>query len=392
MKHLSILGATGSIGRNTLAIAERFPSEFNIRALTAKTNVERLARQVERFRPEIVAVYDEKSAEALQREVGIKNVRIEYGPEGYTRCAALEGVDVVVAAMVGSAGLIPALAAIDAGNNIALANKETLVMAGEIVMDRANTQGVRILPVDSEHSAIFQCINGNRPRDLSRILLTGSGGPFRVLPIEEFSTITVEQALAHPNWAMGPKISIDSATMMNKGLEVIEAKHLFNVDLDQIEVLIHPQSVIHSMVAFQDGTVMAQMGIPDMKGAIAYALTCPERIALNMPLPDFCRMGSLDFSMPDFDRFPCLAHAFKACKIGGSAPAVLNAANEVAVDAFLKGDLAYAAISLVVESALKQHTPRHSPDLDDIISDDQWARRQARRFVKQHAQAHKRDQ
>lgn len=391
MKHLSILGSTGSIGRSTLAIVERFPDAFNVCALTAKTNIERLARQIKQFSPEIVAVYDEKTAEALQREVGANAVRIEYGQTGYKRCAALENADIVVAAMVGSAGLTPALAAIDAGKDIALANKETLVMAGEIVMDRAKAMGVSILPVDSEHSAIFQCINGNRPRDLSRILLTGSGGPFRQLPMEEFATVTVDQALAHPNWAMGPKISIDSATMMNKGLEVIEAKHLFNVDLEQIEVLIHPQSVVHSMVAFQDGTVMAQMGIPDMKGAIAYALTCPERIALNMPLPDFCRMGSLDFTAPDYNRFPCLALAFKACKDGGSAPAVLNAANEVAVDAFLKGDLVYTDISRMVGAVLEMHAGQPSPTLNDILTDDQWARQQTQALVAQHAGAHKTD-
>ena len=387
MKNLSVLGSTGSIGRSTLAIVARFPDAFKIRALTAKTNVTLLAQQIKQFAPETVAVFDEQTAEALQREVGADDVRIVYGPEGYNLCAAMENVDMVVAAMVGSAGLAPALAAIDAGKDIALANKETLVMAGEIVIDRARARGVSILPVDSEHSAIFQCINGNRPGDLSRILLTGSGGPFRLLPMEDFNTVTVDQALAHPNWAMGPKISIDSATMMNKGLEVIEAKHLFDVDLDQIEVLIHPQSVVHSMVAFQDGAVMAQMGIPDMKGAIAYALTYPERIALNMPLPDFCRLGSLEFAAPDFDRFPCLALAFEACKNGGSVPAVLNAANEVAVDAFLKGEVAFTDIPRLVAGVLKRHTHRSSPTLDDILADDHWARRQTRKLVARCAEA-----
>jgi 1-deoxy-D-xylulose-5-phosphate reductoisomerase len=272
---------------------------------------------------------------------------------------------------------MPTLAAIEAGKNIALANKETLVMAGGIVMERATQRNVQILPIDSEHSAIFQCIAGNRNEDLDKILLTGSGGPFLNRPEDTFDTIKPEDALKHPNWQMGKKITIDSATLMNKGLEIIEAKWLFDVSLDRIEVVIHPQSVIHSMVSYQDGCVMAQLGIPDMKAAIAYALSYPERLALKQPRPDFKQIGAFTFAQPDLERFPCLALAFEVCKKGGTLPAVLNAANEVAVDAFLNYRIPFVKIPNIIRNTLDQHVVVMNPALGDILDADVWARAKA---------------
>jgi len=294
----------------------------------------------------------------------------------------LPSADIVLTAVVGAAGLAPTLAAIDAGKDIALANKETLVMAGDIVMKRAAQQGVKILPVDSEHSAIFQCLSGQRREDFEKILLTASGGPFVNKPIEEFAQITPEQALKHPNWQMGRKITIDSATLMNKGLEVIEAKHLFAVSQEQIEVVVHPQSIIHSMVAFKDGSVIAQLGIPDMKGAIAYALSYPERLALNQPLPDFAKIGSFTFQSPDTKKFPCLALAFEACKIGGTLPAVMNAANEIAVDAFLNKELSFMQIPEIIKKTMDKHQIIAHPEMDEIIEADRWARETFRFYAR----------
>jgi 1-deoxy-D-xylulose-5-phosphate reductoisomerase len=304
-----------------------------------------------------------------------------YGQDGYRTAATYESVDMVVTAVVGAAGLIPTLAAIEAGKNIALANKETLVMAGDIVIKRAARNRVKIIPIDSEHSAIFQCIAGNRRQDLDKILLTASGGPFLNRPANEFLTIKPRDALNHPTWQMGKKVSVDSATLMNKGLEVIEAKCLFGVSQEMIEVLIHPQSVIHSMVSFKDGTVMAQLGIPDMKGAIAYALSYPERLALKQPLPDFARIGALTFEHPDFNKFPCLDLAFKACQAGETLPAVLNAANEMAVQAFLKRRVPFVKIPEVIGKTMDSHTPVTNPAFDDIIESDRWAREQAQNLI-----------
>ena len=316
-KHLSILGATGSIGRNVLEIVAMFPDRFVVEALAAKDNIELLAEQITRFHPQMVSLIDEAAARQLQdRLPETDTTRILFGEAGYQAVATCETADTVVSSMVGAAGLAPTLAAIQAGKDIALANKETLVMAGDIVMEEARRHKVRILPVDSEHSAVFQCIAGQRESDIAKILLTASGGPFRNRPRETFDTIQLEDALNHPNWDMGQKITIDSATLMNKGLEVIEAKHLFAISEDRIEVVVHPQSIIHSMVSFQDGSVIAQLGIPDMKGAIAYALSWPERLPLNQPIPDFAAMGSLDFQAPDLEKFPCLAYAYQACQTG----------------------------------------------------------------------------
>ncbi len=355
MKNLSILGSTGSIGENAIKIVEQFPERFKIKALAAKKNVALLARQIDHFSPELAVVFDEENAAELKKLIAGTGVEIMHGDVGYNAAATLSGVDMVVTAMVGAAGLLPTLAAIDAGKDIALANKETLVMAGEIVVKKASEKGVKILPIDSEHSAIFQCIAGSRMEDLDRIFLTGSGGPFLSLPLEEFAGIKPEDALNHPIWQMGRKISIDSATMMNKGLEVLEAKSLFGVSHDRIEVLIQPQSMIHSMVSFKDGLVMAQLGIPDMKGAIAYAMSYPERLPLDQGLPDFAGIGALTFQKPDFDKFPCLALAYSACKTGETLPAVLNAANEEAVNAFLNRRVSFTKIHEIIAETMNHH-------------------------------------
>lgn len=383
MKQLCILGSTGSIGRNTLRIVDMFPGRFRVRALAAKTHVALLSEQISRFKPDMAVVFDEKRARELRRRLPAgAGVKILHGVEGYRAAASHAPVDTVVAAMVGAAGLMPALAAIDAGKNIALANKETLVMAGEIVMKRAAAKKVRILPVDSEHSAVFQCLSGQRRQDLDRIHLTASGGPFFNKAKREFATITPAEALQHPTWQMGQKISIDSATLMNKGLEVIEAQHLFGVPTGMIEVLVHPQSLIHSMVSFKDGSVIAQIGIPDMKGAIAYALSHPERLPLEQPIPDFAGIGMLKFKRLDLKKFPCLGLAFSAGRQGGTLPAVLNAANEAAVHAFLKGRISFVQIAAVIEKTMAQHAIITNPALDDIVASDEWARRQAQAIIR----------
>ncbi|MDM8540316.1 1-deoxy-D-xylulose-5-phosphate reductoisomerase [Desulfococcaceae bacterium HSG9] len=378
MKTLAILGSTGSIGRNTLKIVEMFPEQFNVKALTAAVNVDLLADQIIKFKPDMAVVYDERYAKKLQDRLPAQvKVEILFGKQGYQAAASINDADTVVAAMVGAAGLLPTLAAIDAGKQIALANKETLVMAGELVMQRASDKGIDILPIDSEHSAIFQCMAGNRKSELSKILLTGSGGPFRKRPADTFADIQVEDALNHPNWAMGRKISIDSATLMNKGLEFIEAKHLFGVSEDMIEVVIHPQSIIHSMVAYCDGSVIAQLGIPDMKEAIAYTLSYPKRLPLNQPLPEFAEIGKFTFEKPDLKRFPCLKMAFEASKQGGTSPAVLNAANEIAVHSFLNKQIAFTDIAKTIRQTLDLHTNISQPTLEDILEADTWAREQS---------------
>ena len=383
MKRLSILGSTGSIGCNALNIVEMFPQEFTVQALAAKSNVALLARQIKQFRPMLAVVFDEKRARELRDLIGSEvDIEILFGETGYQTAASLGSVDMTVTAMVGAAGLMPTLAAIEAGKTIALANKETLVMAGDLVMQQAAQKGVDILPIDSEHSAIFQCLQGERHADVAKILLTASGGPFLKRPREEFSKITLAQALNHPNWQMGQKITIDSATLMNKGLEVLEAKCLFGVSHRMIEVVIHPQSVIHSMVAYQDGSVMAQLGIPDMKVAIAYALSYPQRLPLRQPLPQFNASQTLTFEQPDLEKFPCLALAFKACEVGGTLPAVLNAANEVAVNAFLNQLIAFVAIPQVVEQTMGKHAVVSDPELADILGADQEARGHAQDVIK----------
>ncbi len=384
MKRLSILGSTGSIGRSALDVVRRFPDRFQVKALAAHSNLDLLAEQIGEFRPDLAVVIDEPRAKALWDLVGgAAGVEIRFGDEGYRRAAAHEEVDAVLTAVVGAAGLTPTLAAIDAGKEIALANKETLVMAGELVTVRAEERGVRILPVDSEHSAIFQCLAGQRREDVEKILLTASGGPFRGWTKKQMAGITPEEALRHPTWRMGPKITIDSATLMNKGLEVIEAMHLFGLPRDRIEVVIHPQSIVHSMVAFRDGTVMAQMGAPDMRGAIAYALSWPERLDIGVAPPDFAALESLHFERPDPETFEALALAFDACDEGGTLPTVLNAANEVAVGAFLEGRISFLRITEMVRHAMGCHKVVRDPALDQIRTADRWARTHVESLVNQ---------
>jgi len=376
MKNLSILGSTGSIGENALKIVKQFPGRFKVKALAAKNNLALLARQIDFYNPELAVVFDEENAYELKKLISPgTGVEIAHGETGYNAAATISGVDMVITAMVGAAGLMPTLAAIDAGKDIALANKETLVMAGEIVIKRALEKDVKILPVDSEHSAIFQCIAGSSIKDLEKIFLTGSGGPFLNTLAKEFPGIKPEDALKHPTWQMGRKISIDSATMMNKGLEVLEAKSLFGVSHERIKVLIQPQSVIHSMVSFKDGSVMAQLSIPDMKGAIAYAMSYPERLPLYQDLPDFTGIGALTFQKPDFEKFPCLALAYAACETGKTLPAVLNAANEIAVEAFLNKRISFVKIPQLISETMDRHNVVTNPTLSEIIEADRWARK-----------------
>jgi 1-deoxy-D-xylulose-5-phosphate reductoisomerase len=378
MKRLSILGCTGSIGKNVLRIVEQFPERFSVAALAAGRNADLLLAQIRQFAPEVVVVLDDGLADHVRKRLGPEEkVEILHGESGYEAAATLDSADLVVSAMVGSAGLLPTLAAVEHGKPVALANKESLVMAGEVLMEAARRHAVSIIPVDSEHSAIFQALAGQRKQDLKKILLTASGGPFLQTSKEELEDISPEVALRHPTWKMGPKITIDSATLMNKGLEVMEAKWLFDVPLEAIEVVIHPESIIHSMVAYCDGSVIAQMGLPDMRIPIAYALSYPERLCLELPEPDFCRMGALTFQEPDLGKFPCLALAFQACRAGRTYPAVLNAANETAVHAFLGHRIRFGQISRIVEDTLDKHEPVSDPGLSDILSADAWARRAA---------------
>ena len=383
MKSLSILGATGSIGTNALEIVRKFPDRFTIAALTAKSRVADLARLIVEFSPRVAAVGDAEHADRLHALLppGL-DVEIVHGQSGYVQAATDETADMVLGAMVGAAGLVPTLAAIDAGKEIALANKETLVMAGAIVMQRVRQRGVKLMPVDSEHSAIFQSMAGQEPNGVREILLTASGGPFLKRPLSDFPAITPAQALDHPNWSMGSKISIDSATLMNKGLEVIEAHWLFDTDFARIKVVIHPQSIVHSMVTYADGAVLAQLGIPDMKGAIAYGLSHPHRLPLDLPAPDFSRIGQLTFQEPDHERFPCLSLAYQAGEAGGTMPTVLNAANEEVVAAFLDGRLPFTGIHPIVDQTMQQHRQEPGTDLDHIIAADSWARETARSLIR----------
>jgi len=383
MKALTILGSTGSIGSNALEIVAQFPDAFKVVALTAWTRVDVLARQIVRFRPQMVAVCDDDHARRLKKLLpATMDVEIVFGQAGCIQAATCAETDTVLGAMVGAAGLAPTLAAIDAGKDIALANKETLVMAGEIVMQMVAGRGVKLMPVDSEHSAIFQSMAGRGDNPIHEILLTASGGPFLTRPAHAFDTIAPQDALQHPNWSMGKKITIDSATLMNKGLEVIEARWLFDVSFEQIRVVVHPQSIVHSMVTYADGAVIAQMGIPDMKAAIAYGLSHPRRLPLDVPAPDFARIGQLTFEAPDLKRFPCLALAYQAGKQGGTFPAVLNAANEVAVAAFLDKRIPFPDIYSIIHRTLNRHCESNGSDIGLIFEADHWARQTALELIR----------
>lgn len=376
MKSISVLGSTGSIGCNVVEILSRFPDRYRAVALAGATNVSLLSEQIRKLRPELAVVLTQEHAKALAPLVSDCSVEILWGEAGYLAAASHNEADTVVSAIVGGAGLGPTVAAVDAGKTLAIANKESLVMAGDLVIPLARERKVDILPVDSEHSAIFQCLSGQRTEDVATLLLTASGGPFRNLPAASFAAILPEDALAHPTWSMGQKISIDSATLMNKGLEVIEAMHLFGVSADTIEVVVHPQSIVHSMVAFCDGTVMAQMGIPDMKGAIALALSWPERLPLDLPLPGFSALD-LRFEAPDLTRFPCLGLAFSAAREKGILPAVMNGANEVAVQAFLDKKIRFTQIAELIEETMLQTENGPATDIETILAADRMARKTA---------------
>ena len=374
LKKLTILGSTGSIGVSTLEIAAAHPDQFKVVAMTAGYNLDLFIEQVRCFRPELVAVVTAEDADRLKNLLGPDSPEIMSGVEGLITCASHPDAEMVVSAIVGAAGLVPTMAAIESGKDIALANKETLVTAGGLVMDAVARAGVKLYPVDSEHSAIFQSLEGHRERDVRRLILTASGGPFRDLDPASFAEITLEDALAHPNWNMGRKITIDSATMMNKGLEVIEAHWLFALPGEQIDVHIHPQSIVHSMVEYVDGSVIAQLGIPDMKTPIAYALSYPERLALDLPPLDLCQLGKLTFQEPDSERFPCLDLAYQALASGGSAPAALNAANEIAVEAFLEKRIDFTEIPVLISSTLDNHQTVSLNSIEDVLHVDRWAR------------------
>jgi 1-deoxy-D-xylulose-5-phosphate reductoisomerase len=385
-KGISILGSTGSIGCNTLKVIEflrgpEFRPEFKVVALGAGENIGKLAEQVARFQPELVSVKNEDCAEKLLAalfELDAKPPRIELGEAGLVAVATHEQAGTVVSATVGAVGFVPTLRAIEAGKRIALANKETLVMAGELMTAAAVRSGAEILPVDSEHNALHQCLRGEKKTEVKRLILTASGGPFRTKTREEIAAATVSEALDHPTWNMGNKITIDSATLMNKGLEVIEAYWLFGFGAEQIDVVVHPQSVVHSMVELMDGSVIAQMGVTDMKHAIQYALTYPDRKPNCTPQLDIAKLSQLTFEEPDFARFPCLGLAYRALKTGGTMPVALNAANEVAVDAFLKGKIKLNEIAQTIESVLDSHQPGPADSLEAVLTADNDARAKAR--------------
>jgi 1-deoxy-D-xylulose-5-phosphate reductoisomerase len=373
MKNIVLLGSTGSIGTSTLKVVDDLPDRLRIVGLAAGSNVRLLAEQAQRYRPEVVSIRSPEQAGELESLLGGAS-SVFAGDEGLLRLATLPSADIVLIAIVGTAGLMPALAAMRAGKDIAIASKEILVMAGETVMAEARQHGVRVLAVDSEHSAIFQCLDGKPPSSVRQLWLTASGGPFRTTPKEQFASITVQRALKHPSWVMGRKITIDSATLFNKGLEMIEARWLFDVEMRRVRVVVHPQSVVHSMVEFVDGSILAQLSTPDMCLPIQYALTYPERVASQRVQTSLARLGSLTFEEPDPDRFPSLQLARRAGEAGGTLPAVLNAANEMAVDAFCNGKISFPQISEMVARAMDRHQPIAHPTLEEILAADAWAR------------------
>lgn len=383
MKRLALLGSTGSIGTNVLAVVRQFPERFRIVGLSAGRNIALLAEQVREFAPDCVAISDPDLVAPLAELLPASyRARILCATEGNCAVATHAEADMVVSAVVGSIGLLPTLAAIQAGKDVGLANKETLVMAGRLVMEAVRRSGVRLLPIDSEHSAIFQALEAGRKEDVAKLILTASGGPFRTWDEQRLRGATPDQALAHPNWSMGRKISIDSATLMNKGLEVIEARWLFDVSPKQIEVVVHPQSIVHSMVEFRDGSVVAQLGIPDMRIPIAYALSYPQRLPLNLPRLTLSQCSDLCFAQPDMERFPALGLAFAALAEGGVKPAVLNAANEVAVAAFLDGRIGFTRIAEVVTRALADTAQGSDTDVQAILAADEAARIVAERAIR----------
>ena len=381
MKKVVILGSTGSIGSSTLDIVGKFPKNFSVLGLAANTSDEKLEEQIQMFRPKIVALMDTAAAQRLRTRTFGSPVEILDGPQGVVEVACHPESDLVISAIVGGAGLVPTLAAIKAGRRVALANKEPMVMAGQLMQEEAHRQGQPIFPIDSEHSAIFQSLEGHQRADVRRIILTASGGPFWEHSLKEMRQATPHQALQHPNWKMGEKITIDSATLMNKGLEVIEARWLFDCPPTQLEVLIHRESIIHSLVEYRDGSVIAQLGLPDMRTPISYAMNYPNRVHLDPPPLDLGTIGKLTFYQPDFERFPCLDLAYEALQSGGTIPATLNAANEVAVDSFLKKEIAFLDIAKVIRRTIDASVPKPLESLEDALEADQRAREKACQFV-----------
>ena len=379
MKKISILGSTGSIGVNTLDVVQRNPDKFEVVAMSAGSNVELFAEQVRKFKPRIASIFDPTKLKPLKQILNGMDVELFSGEEGSVKVSTIPEAELVVSGIVGSAGLVPTLAAVKAGKNIALANKETLVVAGELVLKAAGDK-VKIIPVDSEHSAIFQALNGENRDRIRKIVLTGSGGPFRTHTKEQMETVTVEEALNHPNWKMGNKITIDSSTMMNKGLEYIEAKWLFGLDIN-VEIVVHAQSIIHSMIEFVDTSIMAQLGIPDMRVPIAYALSYPDRLESELPSLNLAAMSQLTFEPPDFEKFPCLKLAHDAMEVGQTLPAVLNAANEIAVQAFLDKKISYKEISEIIRMTMQNHTRSPVEELEDVLTADYWAREEAKKLI-----------
>ncbi len=379
LKRISILGSTGSIGRNTIEVIRSRPDKFKVTGLAARNNIDVLESQIRDFRPEIVAVFDESAAESLRR----RNLPVEIlaGEKGLVRVATAEHADTVVSSIVGSAGLVPTHEAIKAGKDIALATKEALVMAGGIIMSEAARRGVRIVPVDSEHSAVFQCLHGRDMDEIRKVVLTASGGPFLKKDISELDTVTPEEALKHPTWDMGRKISIDSATLMNKGLEVIEACWLFGLPPEKVEVILHPQSIVHSMVKFIDGSVIAHMSVPDMKGPISYALSYPQRFEDVLPALDLAEIGELTFQEPDAGKYPSLSLTYEAIRTGGTMPCVLNSSNEVAVEAFLDSKISFTSIPRVVSETMSAHRVLKTDSIDTVISASNWAKGKAAEIV-----------
>ncbi len=381
MRTIALLGSTGSIGMSTLDLVREFPERFKVDGLVAGENLKRLVSQIREFAPRCVAIKNEQDIPRLRELLGKNRVEVLHGERGATAVSTAHEVDVVVAAIVGGAGLLPTLAAVRAGKEVALANKEALVMAGEIFVSTAKQKGVRLLPVDSEHSAIFQCLHGNRQDEVDKLILTASGGPFLRTPLKLLNRATVAQALKHPNWKMGRKITIDSATMMNKGLEVVEARWEFDMDPEQIDVVIHPQSVVHSMVRYQDGSIIAQLGVPDMRIPIAYALTYPHRLKGGWKALDLTQHGELNFLPVDFKRFPALQLAYAALKEGGTMSAVLNAANEVAVAAFLERKVGFRDIHRIIDKTMQAHVPSRPKEVDEVLEVDRWARQTASSLI-----------
>ena len=378
MKQVAILGSTGSIGCNTLRVIEAFNTEFGVAALGAGSQVELLAEQIEQFRPQVVSVSDEAAADKLRHELKKRSVvaqpKIFIGVDGLSEVATVEGAEIVIGAVVGALGLLPTYRALELGRRVALANKETLVVAGELMTQAAERSGAELLPVDSEHNALHQCLRGEKRHELKRLILTASGGPFRNASREEIEQATIAQALNHPTWRMGAKITIDSATLMNKGLEVIEAHWLFNCSADEIDIVVHPQSVVHSMIELVDGSIIAQLGVTDMRHAIQYALTYPDRMTSQLPPLDLATLSKLEFFPPDSEKFPCLKLAYRALRTGGTMPAVLNAANEVAVAAFLAEKISFGDIPRLIQSACDAHQVEPALSLNVVLSADQWAR------------------